>query len=192
MRAAIRSISAWSFSAMNGKAISNDRKMARIFGTKAMVISWICVSACRREMATPTASPTSITGLETTISVMMASRDTSRTSGPVMWLHLYRHLHDVFVGLNHAIADGNYRVDRDLGLRNRRDSVDEIPLPASRGACLGVGFASHLDDRTDCILKHGGEARVAFSFGGLPDDGQRRSVGRDTRDTGISACGSER
>ena len=69
MRAAIRSISACSRSAMNGSAISSEMKIARIFGTKAMVISWICVTACSSEMATPTASPTSMTGLATTISV---------------------------------------------------------------------------------------------------------------------------
>ena len=39
----------------------SDMKIARIFGTKASVISWICVSAWNSEMATPTASPTSIT-----------------------------------------------------------------------------------------------------------------------------------
>ncbi len=44
-------------------------KIAKIFGTKAIVISWICVRACNSEMATPTASPTSITGLATTMSV---------------------------------------------------------------------------------------------------------------------------
>ena len=57
------------FSAMNGSAISNDMKIARIFGTKAMVISWICVSACSSEMATPTAKPTSMTGAETMMSI---------------------------------------------------------------------------------------------------------------------------
>ncbi len=57
MRAAIRNISACSFSAMNGSAINNETKIARIFGTKASVISWICVSACNSEMATPTSQP---------------------------------------------------------------------------------------------------------------------------------------
>ena len=32
-------------------------KIAKIFGTKASVISWICVRACSSEMATPTARP---------------------------------------------------------------------------------------------------------------------------------------
>jgi hypothetical protein len=54
---------------MNGSAINSAIKIARIFGTKAMVISWICVSACSSEMATPTARPTSITGAATRISV---------------------------------------------------------------------------------------------------------------------------
>ncbi len=71
-------------SAMNGSAISSEMKIARIFGTKTRVISWIWVSACSSEMTTPTAKPTSMTGLETTMSVKIASRATSRTSGPVI------------------------------------------------------------------------------------------------------------
>ena len=69
MRAAIRNISACSLSAMNGSAISSETKIARIFGTKARVISWICVTACSSEMTTPTARPTSITGLAMMMSV---------------------------------------------------------------------------------------------------------------------------
>ena len=57
MRAAIRIICACSVSAMNGSAISSATKIARIFGTKTSVISWICVSAWNSEMATPTARP---------------------------------------------------------------------------------------------------------------------------------------
>src|SRR5262245_58986901 len=175
MRAAIRSISACSFSAMNGNATINDKKMARIFGTKAMVISWICVSACRREMAMPTASPTSITGLATTISVTMASRDTSRTSGPVIFVaNLDRHLHDVFVGLNHAIAHGDDSVNRDFGLGNGRDNVDKVPFSAHGSARLGVGFPPHIDDRADRIFEHGSKTRFALFSNGLPNDRQRR------------------
>ena len=69
---------------MNGSATSMATKIARIFGTNTSVISWICVSAWNSEMTTPTTSPTSISGAETSTSVMMASRATSRTSGPVI------------------------------------------------------------------------------------------------------------
>ncbi len=69
MRAAMRIISACSFSAMNGSATRSATKIARIFGMKEMVISWICVSACSSEIAMPTTRPTIITGLATMISV---------------------------------------------------------------------------------------------------------------------------
>jgi hypothetical protein len=42
----IRGIPACSLLDMNGSAISSDTKIASIFGTKTMVTSWICVSAC--------------------------------------------------------------------------------------------------------------------------------------------------
>ena len=57
-------------------------------GTKAMVISWIWVSACSSEMATPTARPTSMTGPE----VLDVARDAIYTliivSAPVMLVGL--------------------------------------------------------------------------------------------------------
>jgi hypothetical protein len=69
---------------MNGSTSSKVMKIARIFGTNTRVISWICVSAWNSEMTTPTARPTSISGAATNTSVTIASRETSRTSGPVM------------------------------------------------------------------------------------------------------------
>ncbi len=57
MRATMRVTWACIASAMNGNAISMATKMARIFGTKTSVISWICVSAWNSEMATPTSEP---------------------------------------------------------------------------------------------------------------------------------------
>ena len=62
IRAASRIICPCSTSPMNGSAISIATKIARIFGTNTRVISWIWVSACTSEIATPTASPTSISG----------------------------------------------------------------------------------------------------------------------------------
>ena len=82
--AAIRAMWPCSASAMNGSAISMATKIARIFGTNTSVISWIWVSAWNSEIATPTASPISISGLDTSTSVKIASRATSSTSGPVI------------------------------------------------------------------------------------------------------------
>src|ERR1700759_3284844 len=129
----IRIISECSASAMNGSARSNVTKIARIFGTNTRVCSWICVSAWNSDTTTPTARPTTISGDDTTTMVQIASRATSRVSGPVLFIlafscfrhagarsepgisrfrvrcfasprndgELNRHLHDVFVGLDH-------------------------------------------------------------------------------------------
>ncbi len=69
---------------MNGSASTMVMKIARIFGTKTRVISWICVSAWTSEIATPTTRPTTISGDETRTMVQIASRATSSTSGPVI------------------------------------------------------------------------------------------------------------
>ena len=45
IRDEIRSIYPCSESAMNGSASNSVTKIARIFGTKTSVCSWICVSA---------------------------------------------------------------------------------------------------------------------------------------------------
>ena len=50
MRAASRVMWPCSTSPMNGSATSIATKIARIFGTKTSVISWICVSACNSEI----------------------------------------------------------------------------------------------------------------------------------------------
>src|SRR5690348_9030478 len=93
-------------------------------------------------MTTPTMSPISISGLETITSVMIASRATSSTSDPVMaqtsvslWWGRQngrspsdRHPHDLFVGLDHAVAHRDQRLDRHLGFRDRGDNVDDVGL----------------------------------------------------------------
>ena len=52
---------------MKGSARIKVTKIARIFGTKTSVISWIWVSAWNSAMTTPTARPTSISGADTKI-----------------------------------------------------------------------------------------------------------------------------
>src|SRR3954470_18896208 len=69
---------------MNGKASNNVTKIARIFGTKINVCSWICVSAWNSDTTTPTTRPTTIRGDDTITMVQIASRATSRVSGPVI------------------------------------------------------------------------------------------------------------
>src|SRR4029079_18555753 len=72
-------------SAMNGKASNSVTKIARIFGTKISVCSWICVSAWNNDTTTPTTSPITISGDDTTTMVQIASRATSRVSAPVIF-----------------------------------------------------------------------------------------------------------
>src|ERR1044072_3995274 len=119
---------------MNGSASSSVTKIARIFGTKISVCSWIWVSACTSETTTPTIRPTTISGDDTTTMVQIASRAISRVSAPVMIYvpfhnssfrdappgagpddRLDRHLHDVFIGLDHAVAHRHQRGHRDVG-----------------------------------------------------------------------------
>src|SRR3954451_7203499 len=71
-------------SAVNGSASSNATNIARIFGTKTSVGSWIWVSAWNSDTTTPTTRPTTIRGDDTTTMVQIASRATSRVSGPVI------------------------------------------------------------------------------------------------------------
>src|ERR1044071_8720282 len=148
MRAAIRAIWACKTSPMNGSAISIATKIARIFGTNTRVISWICVSAWNSEITTPTASPTSISGLDTITSVQIASRATSSTSEPFIAspcglrpLASDRHLHDFFVALDHAVAHRDQRVDRDFALRNRGDDIDDVGLAGRQALALRIRVA---------------------------------------------------
>src|ERR1700751_3596268 len=85
----IRIMWACSESAMNGKASNRVTKIARIFGTKISVCSWICVSAWNSDTTTPTTSPTTIKGDDTTTIVQIASRATSRVSAPVILLLVF-------------------------------------------------------------------------------------------------------
>src|SRR6202044_481828 len=138
-------------SAMNGSATSMAMKIARIFGTKTRVVSWICVSACNSEMATPTTSPTSISGDATNNKVSIASRATSITSGPVMLspdLNFRRprcrfsdrHLQNVLIGRDHLVAHRNQGLHRGFGLGDRCHDVDHVGFAGRHGMGLGVGF----------------------------------------------------
>src|SRR5258708_33470627 len=138
---------------MNGSAISMAAKIARILGTKTSVISWIWVSACKSEMATPTTRPISISGLATRTSVTSESRATSRTSGPVMTTSSRsscassnRHRHDALVGLDDLVAYRHHGLDRDLGLGNRGDHVDHVGLAGNHRSGLGIGFVPGFAD----------------------------------------------
>src|SRR5690348_10166052 len=69
---------------MNGSASRSVTKIAKIFGTNTSVCSWIWVSAWNSDTTTPTTRPTPIKGDDTTTMVQIASRATSRVSGPVI------------------------------------------------------------------------------------------------------------
>src|SRR5208282_5871431 len=164
---------------MNGSAISRARKIARIFGTKTSVVSWICVSACNSETATPTINPTSIRGAATSNSVTIASRATSNTSGPVIWSPFFpcsashslsphagrgksnRHLQDVLVGRDHLVADRDQRLDCGFGFGDRGDDVDHVGLAGGHGLRLDVRFLGGLGHGVDHVFQDRAEVRPA-------------------------------
>src|ERR1700692_3051901 len=139
---------------MNGSATSMARKIARIFGTKTSVVSWICVSACNSETATPTINPTSMSGAATIMSVTIASRATSMTSGPVIRAPLIcicrgekasdLHLQNVLVGRDHLVAHRDQRLHGGFGFRYCGDDVDHVGLAGGDGSRLRVGFLRRL------------------------------------------------
>src|SRR6185437_8017991 len=148
-------------------------------------------------MTTPTTSPTSITGAETTTRVMIASRATSSTSGPVITSLFLpraasdRHLHDVFVGRNDLVAHGDDGIDRYLRLRHRGDHVDHVGLAARDRARLRIRIAADMVDLADRLLEHRGEARAAVAArrGGPAAE---RIVGGQPRDAGIGVGRADR
>src|SRR3977135_205935 len=167
---------------MNGRASSMATKIARIFGTKTRVISWICVSAWNSDITTPTTRPTIISGLDTTTNVMIASRATSSTSGPVMaspdgladvcrvacfrrepagqmLRRSDRHLHDLLVGGDDLVAHGHQCGAGGRGLGNRRHPVDQIGLLAGHhGLRVGVRFRARRTDRAERVLEECADA----------------------------------
>src|SRR5262249_15151474 len=113
-------------------------------------------------MMMPTASPTSISGLATNTNVTIASRATSSTSGPVI-VHYSprsappksdRHLQDVLVGLDHAVAHRDQRLDRDLGLRYRGDHIDDVGLVGHHRLLLRIRLAAGVDHGAERVLEH--------------------------------------
>src|ERR1700759_1654759 len=70
-----------------------------------------------------------------------------------------RHLHDVFVGLDHAVAHRDQRRHGDVGLRHRGDHVHHIGLAGCHRDRLGVGFAPRIGDAAEGVLEHGGKGR---------------------------------
>src|SRR5262245_34559834 len=150
-------------------------------------------------MATPTASPTSISGAETSTSVMMESRATSITSGPLMHvpspMHTReksdRHPHDFFVGRDHLVAHRDQRLDGDLRLGHRRYDVDHVGAARRRRPDLVVGGAAGLHHGAERVLEHRAKTAVvaldarslARAAGRVGHAGERR-IG-----IGGSACG---
>src|ERR1700730_18447072 len=163
-------------SAMNGSATSMAMKIARIFGTKTRVVSWICVSACNSEMATPTTSPTSISGEATSNKVSIASLATSITSGPVILspnlnFRFYcrrfsdRHFQNVLIGRDHLVAHRDQRLHRGFGLGDCGDDVDHVGFTGRHGVRLGVGFLRRVGNGVDHVLQNRAEVRRGIRRG---------------------------
>src|ERR1700761_6757270 len=158
---------------MNGSANNNVTKIARIFGTKTSVCSWICVSAWNSDTTTPTTRPTTIKGDDTTTMVQIASRATSRVSAPVISsTPLYqasrnsdRHLQNVFVGRDHLVADRHQRRNLDVGLRHRGDDVHHVGLAGGHRGGLLVCLASAVHHASDRLLQQVAERRAAGGVG---------------------------
>src|SRR5690606_39048980 len=168
---------------MNGSIASMVRKMARILGTKTRVISWICVSACNSAIATPTASPTSISGLATLISAQMASRATSSTSAPLTFPSRSawsvrssdRHPHDLLIGGDHAVAHADEGLHRHFGLGDGGDHVDEVGLAGGMGERRLVGPGTGGGDVIERLLHQRRE--ILARLGRLCGAAGRRSDG---------------
>src|ERR1700679_1198048 len=117
-----------------GSGMRSTMKIAMIFGTKTSVCSWICVSACRRPMTRPTASAVIMAGAAISSSTQMASRAKSIVSAGVMNLSLEwrvaktsdRHLHDVLIGRDDLVADGDDRIEGELSGVDGIDDVDDV------------------------------------------------------------------
>src|SRR3984957_15738840 len=130
-------------------------------------------------MMTPTTSPTSIIGAETSKSVTIASRATSITSGPVITLMLSPtlsrhaqaaphqgaaatsnlHFQDIFIGRDHLVADRDHRLHGGFGFGDRGDDVDHIGLAVGHGLGLQVRFVRRLGDAIDDVFEHGAAVR---------------------------------
>ncbi len=121
---------------MNGSATSIATKIARIFGTNTSVISWICVSAWKSEMTTPTISPISISGLATSTSVSTASRATSRTSAPDIFLP-FAHL-----GLSPPLIPAQAGIQKLLLILGPRFRGDERNKAQLVGYQIGIRMIS--------------------------------------------------
>src|SRR5215469_13169616 len=140
MRLAISVMSPYIASPANGSARSRTKKIVTIFGTKTRVISWICVSACRRPTPRPTTSAASMAGAEISSSTQMASRAKSMVSAADIDVSFvvgeafefsrrsHRHLHDRLIGPDHLVADGHDSIERELGGIDRVDDVDNVGL----------------------------------------------------------------
>src|SRR6202163_1405164 len=78
-----------------------------------------------------------------------------------------RHLHDVFVGLDDAVAQRHQSRDRDVGFRHRRHHVHDVGLARGHRHRLRVGFFSGVQDASDRVLEQRPEGWTATAFGSL-------------------------
>src|ERR1700687_1723139 len=110
-------------------------------------------------MTTPTVSPTSITGAAIVTRTHIDSRARSSASPPFISFNLDgmasarrsdRHTHDVLIGGDHLVADGDNGFERDFRCLYGRDHVDEIALALNGAARLQFRGAPGIR----CIAQH--------------------------------------
>src|ERR1700730_9759030 len=114
---------------MNGSSASSETRMTSTLGTKVSVISWICVSACRKAMPRPTASAISMIGAPSFNETTMVSCAMSMTSVGLIRLRASdRHLRDVLVGGDDFVAQRDHGLQRKLGVVDGRRHRGDVGL----------------------------------------------------------------
>src|SRR5258706_4091745 len=146
-----RSVNVDSADSMNGSRTRSDTNITTILGTKVSVVSLIWVRAWNTEIRRPTARLISIRGPETWSSTRIASRASSTVSfsfiGPPASADdpgresSDRHLEDVEISADHAVAHRDHGLQGHLGVRHRGHDVGQIGLA---GDARDAGLLGHV------------------------------------------------
>src|SRR6185312_11716126 len=169
---------------MNGSSSTPPMNMAAIFGTNTSVISWICVSACRKPMVRPTTSAIASSGPATSTVVHSPSRMISMTSASVILLRiprrtspiLDRHPHDFLVRRDHLVAHGDGGLQRNFGVVHGHDDVADVDLTGDGLGRFLLALAQGIDPALGRALERVDEAVAAA--GGRAAGGRAGAAGR--------------
>src|SRR5215470_3200166 len=182
---------------MNGSNSKPPMNMAAIFGTNTSVISWICVSACRKPMVRPTTRAIASRGPATTKVVHNPSRMISMTSASVMILPLLtnqprsrsdRHPHDFLVGRDHLVAHRDGRLQRDFGIVHGHDDVADVDLAGHRLRRFLLALPQRVDPVLGRALERVDEAVTTAAGGTAGVRPGGRTVGAGDVAIGVDAC----